>query len=186
MCENRITLREILDRRREELTEAEWSQVEATGGAAALAGALAGLWAAARPGILGQVDKLLDVGLAEILARAWNSGRELRKYRDRESYPPDKTFEVALARHKVASKHEPRVEVWAGGRKRGEVGFTAEVEIAIEGMRLHIRDGRILKIETGECEAKGSLRCEGFLLFERETSPLRLPGVLDLDDGLEI
>lgn len=183
---DRITLGQILDRRRRELTEQDWSRLEAEGGAAKLAGAFAGLWAAARPGILERVDALLDIGLTEILARAWNTGRELHRYRDREAYPADRTFEVDLARHKVVSRHQPRVEVWAGGQKRGEVGFTAKVEISLEGIRLHIRDGRILKIETGDCQAKGSLHCESFLLCERKTSPLRLPGTLDLGEGLEI
>lgn len=186
MNEDRITLKQILDRPRSELTEEDWSELEAEGGAAALKGSLAGVWGAARPQILERVDALLDVSLAEILTRAWNTGRELHRYRDRENCPPGKTFEVDLARHKVVSTHKPRVEVWIGDQKRGEVGFTVQVEISAKGLRLQIRDGRIMRIETGECQAKGSLHCESFLLVERETSPLRLPGTLDLGEGIEI
>ena len=183
---DRVTLREILDRPRTELSAEEWSKLEAEGGAATLKESFAGVWSLARPGILERVDTLLDIGLAEILARAWNTARDLHRYRDREAYPPGRTFEVDLARHKVVSTHKPRVEVWIGEQKRGEVGFTVEVEISVEGMRLHIRDGRIMKIETGGCQAKGSLHCEKFLLCQRKTSPLRLPGTLDLGEGLEI
>jgi hypothetical protein len=53
-------------------------------------------------------------------------------------------------------------------------------------MTLEIRNARITKIHAGDCKAKGSFFCEGFLLAERATQPLELPGTIDLGEGREI
>jgi hypothetical protein len=53
-------------------------------------------------------------------------------------------------------------------------------------MTLEIRNARIKKIHAGDCKATGSFLCEGFLLAERESKPLDLPGTIDLAEGVEI
>jgi hypothetical protein len=78
------------------------------------------------------------------------------------------------------------VEIRINEKTVGSVHFAVNIEIAIKAMSLEIRNARIKKIRAGDCKAKGSFLCEGFLLAERESKPLDFPGTIDLGEGLEI
>ena len=191
MNESKPTLDTILQFRASEPSPAGWARIESGSHAAELgiafdAAKVPGGWAGLRGRILEEGGKLLDVSLLDVFRWAWNKNRELSRYRDRAKYPSHETFTVPLAEHTIKSTHKPHVEIRIDGAKKGQVDFEAVVEIAVKGMTLEIRDGRIRKIRTGACTAKGSFSCEGLRLVERESKPLPLPGTIDLGEGMEI
>jgi hypothetical protein len=143
-------------------------------------------WPAAFGEIMKKVEDLLDPDIPGILAAAWNKYRLLRKYLDRDKYPPDKTVLVSLAEHTVKSEHRPNIEIFINDRLVGKVDFIVAVSLAFEGLTLKIRDGRILEIHTGSCTGKGSISCENCVLIERQTAPFPLPGAVKLGDGVPI
>jgi hypothetical protein len=143
-------------------------------------------WTGLRNKVLAKAEGLLDIRLLDVMRWAWKKGRELEAYRDTERYPPDKTFTVPLVEHKITSTHKPRVEIRINKKTVGSVHFAVNIEIAIKGMTLEIRNARIKKIHSGDCKATGRFLCEGLLLAERESKPLDLPGTIDLGEGLEI
>jgi hypothetical protein len=145
-----------------------------------------GLWQSTRSEISSNVAALLNVSLLDVLRRAWNTSPALARYRDRERYPPDKTLVVPLAEHTIRSRHRPHLEVRVNQQPAGRIDFEVLLEMAIKGLRLHIRDGRIRKIDTGECQAKAKLSCEGFQLVQQAWRRLEMPGSIDLGEGLEI
>ena len=186
-----VKLSDIVGFRPRELSNEEWSRMESREGVRELRrpleeARLPGGWAGLRNKILAEAGGLLDIRLLDVMRWAWKKGRELEAYRDTERYPPDKTFSVPLVEHSITSTHKPHVEIRMNAKTVGSVHFAVNIEIAIKGMTLEIRDGRIKKIHAGECKAKGSFFCEGFLLAERESKPLDLPGTIDLGEGLEI
>ena len=191
MDTERVTLADIVDFRPRALSNEEWSRIESREGVKELHAPLErakipGGWAGLRNKVLGEAGGLLDIGVVDLMRGAWSKCRELEAYRDSEKYPPDKTFSVPLVEHKITSIHKPRVDIRMNQKIVGCVRFTVNIEIAIKGLTLDIRNARIKKIHIGDCKAKGSFFCEGFLLAERESARLALPGVIDLGEGIEI
>jgi len=187
----RVTLSDIVDFRPRELSNEEWPRLESGKGLMGLRrpleeARLPGGWAGLRNKILAEAGGLLDIRLLDVMRWAWKKGRELEAYRDTEKYPPDTTFRVPLVEHKITSTHKPHVEIRINEKTVGSVHFAVNIEIAVKGMTLEIRNARIKKIHAGDCKAKGSFLCEGFLLAERESKPLDLPGTIDLGEGREI
>jgi hypothetical protein len=187
----KLILNDVIGWDKTRLSDQERDEFEAREGMRSVREAVEGLgvpgiWTGVRDDIMGKIGDLLDVTLIDVFRRAWNKTRELTKYRNREKYPPDKTFVVPLADHKITSRHTPHIEIRADGVPTKKVNFEIRLEIALKGIRLHIRDARIRSIDIGECLGKGTLFCEGFLLAQQKSRKLELTGSIDLGDGIEI
>jgi len=186
-----VTLSDVVNFHPRELSNEGWSRIESREGVRGLRhpledARLPGGWAGLRNKILAEAGGLLDIRLLNVMGWAWKKGRELEAYRDTVRYPPDKTFRVPLVEHKITSTHKPDVEIRINKKPVGRVHFAVNIEIAVKVMTLEIRNARIKKIDAGDCKATGSFFCEGFLLTERESKPLDLPGTFDLGEGLGI
>src|SRR6266567_319786 len=186
-----VTLSDVVNFHPRELSNEGWSRIESREGVRGLRhpledARLPGGWAGLRNKILAEAGGLLDIRLLNVMGWAWKKGRELEAYRDTVRYPPDKTFRVPLVEHKITSTHKPDVEIRINKKTVGRVHFAVNIEIAVKVMTLEIRNARIKKIDAGDCKATGSFFCEGFLLTERESKPLDLPGTFDLGEGLGI
>ena len=187
-----VKLIDIVDFHPRELSNDEWSRLSASREGVELRGSVdraqvPGGWAGIRNKILLEAaGGLLDIRLLDVMNWAWKKGGELEAYRDVQKYPPDKTFSHPLIERQIKSTHKPYVEIRMNQKIVGIVHFLVNIEIAIRAMRLEIQNARIKKIHAGDCKAKGSFFCEGFLLAERETNPIDLPGTVDLGEGLEI
>jgi hypothetical protein len=79
----------------------------------------------------------------------------------------------------------PEIEVQSGPHLSSRV-HPGGHGVPEEGHRCHIEDGRTRKIGTGECQGRGKPHCEGFLLARQEWKKLKIPGSIDLGDGIEI
>ena len=185
------TLKDIFGWPDKELTPDQWSELEASDRMKDLRTALerqgiAGHWSAAKAEILEKTEELLNVELSDVLTRAWSKVRELQGYRDSEKYPPENSYLVPLAKHTIRSVHKPHLEIRVNRKTIGRVEIEIEIEIEIRSMMLTIQGGKIWKIATGECRGEGSLYCEGILLAQEESKSLRLPGTIELAEGLEI
>ncbi|MET1082368.1 MAG: hypothetical protein ABWY12_04840, partial [Burkholderiales bacterium] len=58
------------------------------------------------------------------------------------------------------------------------------LELVLQGAVLRIRDGEIKEIETSRIKGKGSLKCAGATLIDKELQPISLPGTLTV--GLKV
>jgi hypothetical protein len=68
----------------------------------------------------------------------------------------------------------------------GERSRDARCGIVLKGAKLETRGGRVKRVHTGECWARGTFACEGFVLAQMELARFDLPGTIDLSEGLEI
>jgi hypothetical protein len=139
-------------------------------------------WPVARGEILGRIDNLLQVNIQDILTQAWDKYRTLLKYRDRRN----ETIIVPLLEHTVKSRHHPAIEILLGDQLLTTIDFSIDLSLVLKGFVVTIRDGRIIAIKTGDCQGKGSVACEGFIILEKETGPFALPGTIDLGTGVPI
>jgi len=115
--------------------------------------------------------------------KVWNDGGLFRKYLDKGAYPPDETIEVALADHSVTSRHQPRIELLLNGQPVYPIVLDVAVTVTVHGAVIEVRDGRIMKVRTGELKGEGDLKWEGFLLASEKLKPIQLPGVKEFGDG---
>jgi len=143
-------------------------------------------WSSILDEVKAEIETLLDIGIPDVVAGAWNTAGKLVEYLDQEKYPPNETVIVPLLKHSIQSSHHPYIEVLVDDMSMGKVHLDIVVEMVLEGFYLKIKAGKIKAIETGMCKAKGSIGIEGVTLMEEQMKPITLPGVISLGDGIEI
>ncbi len=143
-------------------------------------------WQMVRSNIGQHLGRLLDIDVVDLLVGGWNKARDLRKYRDETAYPPDEVIVVALSKHKLQSKHTPRLELVVADRPIGRLQFDVDVALAIDGAQLTIQGGRIMRIATGKTSASGTIKCEGVVIGQPEARLGALPGEIRLGQGVLI
>ncbi len=127
-------------------------------------------------GVQERVADLLDVNVADVLAGGWRTCAEVRKKIGESRLDPSRTVLMHLGRHTVASEHHPSIEIRSEGRRVAELVFPVAVEFDIDAVELTLRAGAVVQARTGEVRAKGVVKLEDAVLFERESAPLPLPG----------
>ncbi len=136
--------------------------------------------------VIDHIGKLLDIELPDIMLRAWNHDFDLTKYSDTEAYPPGETYLEPLFEHAITSRHKPEIVVDIDNIVTKTIVFDIVVQLNLKGFTLEITDGKIVKIHTGQCSGKGSVSCMEVTLLEKELSPITLPEIIDLGEGIPI
>jgi hypothetical protein len=133
-----------------------------------------------------KIADLLDISILDVLVGGWNTYRGLRKYLDKEKYPPTQSILVPLAEHTVKSEHHPYIEILINNEPAIKIAFEATLTFAARNVILLVQDGKIKGVRTGEIKGKGTIKCEGALLLEQDFRAIPLPGSVDLGDGIPI
>jgi hypothetical protein len=127
----------------------------------------------------------LDIEINKILVEGYRKHQEIVQYREKEN-PPTGFHEVTLLEHTLESKHSPKIELIRNQETLFTLDFEVALELKLDGGKLFIRDGTIVKAETGTCIGSGTVSFEGFPILEKETAPYTLPGKIDFDPAIEI
>lgn len=128
---------------------------------------------------------LMHVRVDTILLSAWGKHPLLKKYLDREKYPPDSTVTVAVGEHTVKSEHHPCLEAMVSGIGF-RINFGINIALALKSLTLIIRDGRIKSMKAGECSARGTVACQNVPIMEMPAQSFSLPATFDLGEGIPI
>ena len=136
--------------------------------------------------LIDRAVEMSDIPLAKILLPAWKKYREIQKFADPQSYPPEDTELVSLVEHSVQSQHKSSLEILFNGVRVKVIDFTVATELTLEGVVLQIRGGRVMAIEAGSVKGKATLAMESKIVLERPFGPLSLPGKIDLGDGVPL
>jgi hypothetical protein len=131
-------------------------------------------------GVCGKVPDLLDVSVADVLLGGWRKCAEVRRSMRASRADPGRTILVHLGAHTLTSTHRPTIAIRYDGRDLVDLVFPIALEFEIEAAELTIRGGRAVEARTGEVRVKGEVRLENTVLYQRQTSPLRLPGRMAL------
>lgn len=154
-----------------------------------LRGSLGSLSAAARTAVGTRVGEiatgLAALDLADVLAAGWRKHTALREAARRTLADPGSIELVDLATHRIRSAHQPTVDVLVDERKVATVEFSLELSFLLQGLVAGVRDGRLMALHSGDCEAVGVLSVEGIELARRQRE-LDLELALDLDAGVPL
>lgn len=186
MSEQAVTIRDVLEAVSEDLAaDSLRSGIEDGDQAAALRKYLAqehqGLqWSYVRGLVVDKVSSLLDFELKDVLLAAWKKNEEIIRCLSDTATSPDATKAVALAGHTIRSSHTPKLDIKLDGKKIGEILFKLDLSMKLEGFVLKIQGGEIREIRTGTCQGSGTFKCEDFVILEKKTGQVQLPGTIML------
>ena len=125
-----------------------------------------------------QIRPLLPNDISDVFLGAWNSAVTVRQYLDKSAQSPGKEMFLQLAEHKIVSNHEPHVALMKDGVEIGKIPFEASIELAMQGVVLRLRDGRIQDIQTGRVKGKALLKCFGAVVLRKEIEQMPIPGTI--------
>ena len=132
------------------------------------------------------LDSVLNVELSTILAGAWLKTEMLRDYRDKSLANPTETMTVALSEHTIQSTHRPSIDILVNNTRVDGLALEIGVEMVFEGLALTIRNGRVMAIRPGNCTCSGRISCKDITLLESKDTPVALPGLWSLGEGIVI
>jgi hypothetical protein len=143
-------------------------------------------WDVAMREIVIKIVDLLDIPIPDILTKAWRKYVSLQEYLDKSEFSPDETFLIPLAEHMIESKHHPYIEILTNDVPIGKIEFEIDVSLKLKGIILKVKNRKIKEIQTGECEGRGSVKCENHIILEKKLGEISLPGSIDLGEGISI
>ncbi len=129
------------------------------------------------------VGQSLRKPVVSVLGEAWSQRRELRALADKGSDRRDVESEVELYEHTMTCELHPSVELQLDGVTVGTMTFDIALRLALEGVKLVIRNACITSIKAGTVTTTLSLEYEGVALMPPRTQKVDLPGSVDLPAG---
>ena len=135
-------------------------------------------WTASASDIASKIAELLDLKIAGIFISCWKKSEELNKVIEESRKKPEEKFELHLSEHTISSEHKPYIEVRFKNAIIYKIVFDLKLSFNLEGFILNIKEGEIQKIDSGKCNAEGTLYWEGIKLMEKKLEPIILPAVL--------
>ena len=145
------------------------------------------LWPKFAAGIGDDIGELFNVKLGQdLLANAWRKYSELTEYADPEKHPPEETNLVPLGKHTLKIEYSPYLEILLQGQPLGKMIFDVKLALELEGFVLTIRDGKILKVRTGDCRGSGTVEYADKKILQRKLTKVNLPGAIDLGEGISL
>ena len=132
-------------------------------------------WTATMPDLAPKVCELLDIKIPDVLITAWKKIEEIQAIMEKSKKTPDETVYLELAQHTIKSEHKPSIDVKIKGATVKKIEMVIQLGFNLKGFLLKIQNGAITEMETGQCEAKGTIKYGGLTIAERKLAPIKLP-----------
>jgi hypothetical protein len=132
-------------------------------------------WIASMPDLAPKVCELLDIKIPDVLVAAWKKVEDLKAVLEKSKQTPDETIYLELGQHTINSEHKPSVDVKIKGATVKKIELVIQLGFNLKGFLLKIQNGAIKEIETGQCEAKGTIKYGGLTVAEKKLQPIKLP-----------
>ena len=133
-------------------------------------------------GVCSSLEEALDVPISSMLARAWDRSRELRAAIQQTRDTDRTAVLVPLLLHTITSEHRPYVDVVLSGAPIARLVFPLKIAFQLDGFILRVAHGRITNIMSGTLKIKATLKFGEFVLLEKTTPPISVPGSLTIED----
>ena len=140
-----------------------------------------GIKTAAMPDVTRKFAELLDIPLPNIFLASWKKADSLQTLLAESVKTPEAVSSLELAEHTINSLHKPWVEVKLQGTTVKKIEFTVRLAFQLKAFVLKIQNGSIKEMQTGSCEAKGTVEYEGLTILEKKLAPIVLPGTIPLE-----
>jgi hypothetical protein len=132
-------------------------------------------WISSMPDLAPKVCELLDIKIPDVLITAWKKVEDLRAVLEKSKKTPDETIYLELAQHTINSEHKPSVDVKIKGATVKKIELVIQIGFNLKGFLLKIQNGAIREMQTGQCEAKGTIKYGGLTVAEKKLEPIKLP-----------
>ena len=132
-------------------------------------------WTSATPDLAAKVGELLDVKIPDVLITAWKKVRDIQAVLEKSKATPDETIYLELAQHTINSEHKPSIDVKIKGATVKKIELVIQLGFNLKGFLLKIQNGAISEVQTGQCEAKGTIKYGGLTVAEKKLEPIKLP-----------
>ncbi len=132
-------------------------------------------WTAAMSDLAPKLCDLLEIKIPDVLLAAWKKARELQEVIEKSKLTPEEITYLELADHSINSEHKPSIDVKLRGAKVKTIALLVQMGFKLKGFVLKIQNGGIVEIQTGHCEAKGTIKYAGLAIAEKKLEPIKLP-----------
>jgi hypothetical protein len=131
-------------------------------------------WSVVFREIIERLNDVLDIGIPDILFRAWNKSDEIDSVLKQSREHPGVTSLVPLAEHRISSLHRPHIQVLYNGETLADIEVEIDLVLDIDAAIVKITDGQIRAISAGSCSVSGSVMIENIKVFELATGRIEL------------
>jgi hypothetical protein len=132
-------------------------------------------WTSTMPDLAPKLGELLNIKIPDVLITAWKKIEEIQAIMEKSKKTPDETVYLELAQHTIKSEHKPSIDVKIKGATVKKIEMVIQLGFNLKGFLLKIQNGAITEMETGQCEAKGTIKYGGLTIAERKLAPIKLP-----------
>ncbi len=142
------------------------------------------------PGLSGEigglVSSMLDIDIKDVLVGAWDKFRSFKAQLAKHKISPGERVLIPLIEHTVHSGYQPKVEILMNEQVIQVIDFDIDLALTFKGACLKVEAGRIVEIRTGTCQGRCTVKCEAFVIFQKDSPTLQLPGSIRLGEGIPI
>lgn len=132
-------------------------------------------WTAAMPDLGAKICELLDIKIHDVLMTAWKKAEALRQALAESKADPERSIFLDLAEHSIDYETKPFVDVKIKGASVKKITLTVALNFKLKGFTLKLQNGVIGEIQTGSCEAKGTIKYDRLAIAEKKLSPIKFP-----------
>lgn len=132
-------------------------------------------WTAAMPDLAPKICELLDIKIPDVLVAAWKKARELQTVLEKSKTKPAEVIYLELAEHTISSEHKPFIDTRLRNISVKKIELVVQLGFKLKGFVLKIQNGGIREMQTGHCEAKGTIKYSNLTIAEKKMEPIRLP-----------
>jgi hypothetical protein len=142
-----------------------------------------GVKLASMPDITKKFGELFDIPIPDIFLSSWKKANALQAVLEESRKSPETVMNIELAEHTIVSQHKPCIEVKIKNAVVKKLEFTLKLGFVLKGFNLKIKNGVIREIQTGVCEAKGTVAYDELVIAEMKLAPIALPTLIKLRDS---
>ena len=143
-------------------------------------------WPALRQTLLERLAEQLDIPCSGLLLAAWKKHEELREFADAAKHPLGEVNRVNLIDHEVEYDYPVTLDVSLGSLRFSPVQLHLHVKLELEGVKLTIRDAKIIAVTPGSCRATAELTMSEAVLLNAESKSVDLGEEYTLGDPVSL
>lgn len=141
-------------------------------------------WTAAMPDLAEKICELLEIKIPNILVVAWKKAKELQAALEKSRSAPEEVIYLQLAEHTINSDHKPSIDVQLKGATLKKIELLVQLGFKLKGFVLKIQNGGIKEMQTGHCEAKGTIKYGTLTIAEKKLEPIKLPFSIPIPEAI--
>jgi len=141
-------------------------------------------WIASIPDLAPKVCELLDIKVPDVLVTAWKKVQSLRNVLEESKKTPDKIVYLELAEHTIDYQTKPSIDVKIKSATVKKLELPIQLGFKLRGFVLKIQNGGIREMQTGNCEAKGTIRYGTLTVAEKKLELIKLPFSISIPDNI--